>query len=224
MPTAKNYQHFCMAARSLDVVGEKWSLLIVRDLLREPQRFTDLLRYLNDITPKGLTTRLRDLEAEGIVERDTQEGRREVWYHLTDKGRDLGPVLRELVMWGAKYARRPPLPEEVVHPEHLMNGLAAFLNANEINAPDTTAWAFHFGDGDPFTVQFSDGSWTVHRKSQDANVVIETTPRAWATYVMGSPAERRAIKGDVKISGSERRVDEFLDFLKRRDQLLVHED
>ena len=100
MARTKDYQHFCPAARTLEVIGEKWSLLIVRDLLRGPQRYTDLMRCLRNITPKWLTLRLRDLEEAGVVASDRQEGRREVWYRLTDKGRELAPVLKTLAAWG----------------------------------------------------------------------------------------------------------------------------
>ena len=116
MAKTKNYQHYCPLARTLEVIGEKWSLLVVRDLLRGPQRFTDLMRYMGGITPKWLTQRLRDLEEAGIVERDSAPGRREVWYRLTDKGRDLAPVVASLAVWGLDHAMRRPLPAEVVHP------------------------------------------------------------------------------------------------------------
>ena len=85
MGRTKTYEHFCAMARTLEVVGEKWTLLVVRDLMRGPQRFSDLLHYVGGITPKWLTARLRDLEAEGIIERDSEPGRREVWYRLTPR-------------------------------------------------------------------------------------------------------------------------------------------
>src|SRR5262249_12974716 len=66
----RRYQHFCPAARALETIGEKWSLLIVRDLLGGPRRFSDLRRSLAAITPKWLSARLRALEAEGIITRD----------------------------------------------------------------------------------------------------------------------------------------------------------
>jgi DNA-binding HxlR family transcriptional regulator len=99
MARTRTYNHFCPVARSLEVIGEKWSLLIVRDLLRGPQRFTDLLRGLNNITPKWLTLRLRELESAGIVERDQEPGRKEVRYRLTEKGAQLGPIAA-LNVWG----------------------------------------------------------------------------------------------------------------------------
>src|SRR5437667_8853153 len=90
------YQHFCPAARALEVIGEKWSLLIVRDLLAGPRRFNDLGRTLTAITPKWLSLRLREMEEAGIVAREATHPR-EVWYRLTPKGQALAPVVEELV-------------------------------------------------------------------------------------------------------------------------------
>src|SRR6516165_9546129 len=92
-------QHFCPIALALEGLGDRWSFLIVRDLMRGPQRFSDLQRFLAGITPKRLTVNLRTLEAEGIIEREREEGRREVWYRLTEKGKDLGPVIEALKVW-----------------------------------------------------------------------------------------------------------------------------
>jgi len=89
---AQSYRHFCPVARAVEKSGDKWSLLIIRDLLRAPQRFTDLLAYLNNITPQWLTQRLRDLEVAGIVERDKKPGRREIWYNLSPAGRELEQI------------------------------------------------------------------------------------------------------------------------------------
>src|ERR1700758_4643398 len=93
------YQHFCPVARALEVIGEKWSLLIVRDLLAGPRRFNDLRRSLTAITPKGLSGRLRALEVNGIVEREAARPR-EVWYRLTPKGQALAPAIDALLVWG----------------------------------------------------------------------------------------------------------------------------
>ena len=140
MARTRTYHHFCPVARSLEVIGEKWSLLIVRDLLRGPQRFTDLLRYLGGITPKWLTLRLRDLEQAGIVERDHTAGRREVWYRLTEKGQELAPVVTALALWGLDHALRQPLTGETVHPERAMQTTVLYRNKRRIRLPAPAAW------------------------------------------------------------------------------------
>jgi DNA-binding HxlR family transcriptional regulator len=134
------YRHFCMTARALEVVGERWSLLIVRDLLVGPRRFTDLSRGLDEITPSRLTGRLRTLEAAGVIAREPPQAGREVWYRLTEAGRDLGPVIDALTLWGIKHAREAPLAGEPVHAEPVMTGTKAWLNAYAPKAPDGLAW------------------------------------------------------------------------------------
>src|SRR5512132_2338852 len=114
------YRHFCMAARALEVVGERWSLLIVRDLLLGPQRFTDLVRSLQDITPTRLTSRLRRLEADGLVVRRPPSTGREVWYELTAAGRDLQPVVDALTLWGIDHVFEALQPGQPVSPAPVM--------------------------------------------------------------------------------------------------------
>src|SRR3984885_11891813 len=87
----RTYEHFCLTARTLEQVGDRWSLLVIRDLLTGAKRFTDLMDRLGGITPKTLSQRLRELEDAGIVASDREPGRREVWYRLTPAGADLPP-------------------------------------------------------------------------------------------------------------------------------------
>ena len=100
------YELACPVARALNVVGERWTILILRDLLRQgPCRFQGLLASLSGIAPNTLSARLKSLEDDGIVERRfyaDHPPRAE--YVLTDKGRSLGPVLKALHNWGDRYA------------------------------------------------------------------------------------------------------------------------
>ena len=106
----RTYDHFCLVARALERVGDRWSLLVIRDLLTGPKRFTDLMDRLGGITPKTLSQRLRELQDAGIVAADREPGRREVWYRLTPTGADLGPVIDALSWWGLRHAWRRPRP------------------------------------------------------------------------------------------------------------------
>ena len=80
--------------------------------LAGPQRFTDLLGYLDHL-PKWSTQRLRELESSGIINGTLSPGRRQVWYKLTSTGLDLGAIVDALANWGYRYAMRPPIPGEV---------------------------------------------------------------------------------------------------------------
>jgi len=202
---AKRYQHFCPIARALEKIGDKWSLLIIRDLLRGPQRFTDLMGYLSNITPKWLTLRLRDLEAAGIVERESRAGRREVYYTLTPAGQALAPEMEELFAWGMKYAMRPPFPGEVIHPDLLMMALTVSLNrrGKVLRAP--TTWKFQFPQVD-YLLTFDGVVWKSSlADDEDAAVRIKTTPEAWATLSTLPRSARREALGKMVIEGELRR-------------------
>lgn len=206
---AHKFQHFCPVARALEKIGEKWSLLIIRDLLRGPQRFTDLLNYLNNITAAWLTQRLRELEASGIIERDHQSGRREVWYRLTPVGRDLAPIVEALSVWGLRYAMRPPLPGEVVHPELLMSGYTLSLNRRGRRLSKAARWSIRF----PlvtYTVSFDKDQWS-HHKGEDpgADLIITATPEMWGTLTTVPRNERSRFIREMKIQGSSERIAEF---------------
>lgn len=103
MPTEQPLD--CPIARALDVIGEKWSLLILRDLFRKgPQRFRDLEASVVGITPTTLSARLKSLEARDVIASrlyETHPPRLE--YYLTDKGKALGPVLKALHGWGERF-------------------------------------------------------------------------------------------------------------------------
>ncbi|MDH5194877.1 MAG: helix-turn-helix transcriptional regulator [Nitrospira sp.] len=103
---AKSYrQRSCPVARTLDVIGERWSILILRDLfLHGPRRFHDFQDSLAGVAPNTLSARLKTLEAQGVIERRLYSDHPpRLEYHLTEKGRDLGPVLRALKKWGDDY-------------------------------------------------------------------------------------------------------------------------
>ena len=103
----RSYGDACGMARALDVVGERWALMVVREMLLGPKRFTDLRAGLPHASPNVLSQRLRELEQAGIVRRrKLPPPAASHVYELTDRGKDLGPVLNELGAWGA----RLPLP------------------------------------------------------------------------------------------------------------------
>ena len=98
----RNYKQNCALAQTSDVIGERWSLLLVRDLLVGPRRFNELGKSLKGIGSNLLTARLRELEAAGIIERRSRDGRGHV-YALTERGQALEPALLALVRWGLSY-------------------------------------------------------------------------------------------------------------------------
>jgi DNA-binding HxlR family transcriptional regulator len=207
-------QHFCPVAQALERIGDRWSFLIVRDLMRGPKRFTDLQHFLAGITPKRLTVSLRALESEGIVEREREPGRREVWYRLTAKGQGLVPVIEALRRWSLEYNLRLPLPGETVYPEHMMGMVSFSLNQRGVRLPQPVTCTLDFGPGSVFTLRFDGDQWEVSpTDAPDADVRIETTPQTWAAFVLSrSQEERQRLLEVMRVRGEQARVNELLAF------------
>ena len=147
---------------------------IIRDLLTKPQRFSDLLQYSSNITPKWLTLTLRQLEEAGIVEHEEQPGRREVWYRLTSAGEDLRPVVEAMKDWGLKHAMRPPLQGEVVRPDLTMSILTDSLNKRGRNLPYPAIWLMYFTHGGTQVLFFDGDRWST-RPGEEVNPDVRVT-------------------------------------------------
>jgi DNA-binding HxlR family transcriptional regulator len=106
----KSYGQYCPMTLALEILGERWTLLIVRDLMLGVCRFNDLARGLPGISRPLLSRRLRQLEGNGIVERRVMDGGRLTQYHLTAAGRELQPIVSALVIWGTRWAFSDPQP------------------------------------------------------------------------------------------------------------------
>ena len=98
-------QENCPVARTLDLIGERWTILILRDLLLHgPRRYQDFQDSLAGVAPNTLSARLKDMEANGLITRQLySEHPPRLEYHLTEKGKSLGPILKSLRKWGETY-------------------------------------------------------------------------------------------------------------------------
>ena len=122
-PEHEFFTQYCGFARALEVVGERWALLVVRNLLVGPKRFTDLLRGLPGIPSNILTARLKELENAGVVQRRVlPRPARAVVYELTEYGLELEVVVVELGRWGAK-TLGDPRPDETITVDSLITAL-----------------------------------------------------------------------------------------------------
>jgi DNA-binding HxlR family transcriptional regulator len=172
-----------MLAKALDRVGDRWTMLIVRDLAGGPKRFTDLMERLGGITPKTLTQRLRDLEEGGLTEVDREPGRREVWYRLTPAGRDLLPALEELMVWGLRHVAAPPGPGEPAHPEHILWALRVQLEREGVRA-GPLRWLVRLVDDGSYVIRSDGHQWTFEPGEVDEpEVLITATKDALARYL-----------------------------------------
>jgi DNA-binding HxlR family transcriptional regulator len=205
------YRHFCMTARALEVIGERWSLLVVRDLLPGPRRFTDLARSLNPITPTRLTDRLRRLEAAEVIEREPAETGKEVWYRLTEAGRALGPAIDELTFWGIEHAKEPPRADEPVHCEAAMIGTKVWLNKYSSAPPDGLVWVWRFPGEDSYSLRAKDGVWELTRGGQEgAAVTVDARTEDWAVFLTSPREKRRLPTKDVRLEGAQGEIKSFV--------------
>ena len=171
----KSYDQYCPIAEALDVVGERWTLLIARELVSGPKRFTDLRGGLPGIPPNLLSSRLRELEDAGLVlRRELPPPAARTVYELTEEGRGLEPTLRALARWGMH--RLPPPEDGTVSPAvAVRTALVAYARPKAASATDRT-WSAHIGD-EVFTLRLAGGRVTYERgEAAGADLVVAADP------------------------------------------------
>lgn len=148
---ARSYGQFCGLARALEHVGDRWTLLIVRQLLTGPRRYVDLQRALGGISTNVLAERLQRLESDGIVEATElpAPARTPVWA-LTSDGRDLEPVVLELLRFGTRYLADPDRRDEPAHDDWVIFPLRWLARRAPVDPPQR--WRFELGDDRVLTV------------------------------------------------------------------------
>ena len=195
------YQQYCALARTLDVAGDRWTLLIVRELVPGPRRFTDLIDGLPGIPRKLLTDRLRALERDGIIARQElpPPAARQV-YALTDDGRDLAVAMAPLIAWGARRIgdRKPGESFRARWPAVAMVGLASREAAKGVSE----SYQYLVGDS-TFHFTVDDGSIQLHDgRAQDPAVTMTTDEETWADIVSGKiTASSAAATGGLTVAG-----------------------
>jgi DNA-binding HxlR family transcriptional regulator/putative sterol carrier protein len=195
------YQQYCALARTLDVAGDRWTLLIVRELTPGPRRFTDLLDGLPGVSRNLLTERLRALERAGIIARHElpPPAARRV-YELTDDGRDLAVAMAPLIAWGARRLdeRKPGESFRARWPAVAMAGLAdreAARGVSESYQYVVGDSAFHF-TVDNGSIQLHDG------RAQDPAVTWTTDEETWMDIASGKiTASSAAAAGALTVAG-----------------------
>jgi DNA-binding HxlR family transcriptional regulator len=166
---AKGYDQYCPICNALGVVGERWALLIVRELLRGPKRYTDLVEGLPGIGTNILAARLRELEQGGILrKRKLPPPAASTVYELTEYGAELEEPLYALARWGAR-TLGPPAKGDELYPEWGLNAFPALLDPEAARGIDET-YVLRIGD-DVFTVHVADGQVHVEtRETEQADL------------------------------------------------------
>ncbi len=209
----RTYRDHCGVARALDVIGSRWALLVVRELLLGPKRFTDLRTALRGLAPDVLTQRLRELERAGIVRRETlAPPAASQIYQLTERGSALEPVLLELGRWGASEA--PPPAAEPLTPDALAIALkTTFRPGPELRLP----WAVGLEiEGQRFIAAAcsADSPLRLRRGLSDEAPAARLVgdPATLAAVLWHGRQAREAIgAGDLRLEGDEQLARQFLD-------------
>jgi DNA-binding HxlR family transcriptional regulator len=152
---AKRFDQYCPMAHALSLVGERWSLLVVRELLKGPKRYTDLADGLPGIGTNILAARLRHLEQTGVLRRrKLPPPAASTVYELTEYGAGLDEAMYALARWGAR-TLGPPGPDDELYPDWGLNAFPALFNAEAARGL-TETYVIRV-DGDIFTVRVQDG-------------------------------------------------------------------
>ncbi len=209
----RSYGDACATARALDVVGERWALLIVRELLFGPKRFGDLQSGLGTVRPNVLSQRLRELEGSGVIRRRRLGRPASVWvYELTEWGRQLEGVLLMLGEWGqavpinAQNAR--------ISVDALMLALKTHFDAT--SAPGLAATIRIVLDEDQFTVAIGDGGLTISREETPKfDAVLYTDAVTFKALIIdGEPRQRAQRERRLSVRGDSQIVDGLLAALR----------
>jgi DNA-binding HxlR family transcriptional regulator len=205
---ARDYGQYCALAHALDVIGERWSLLIVRDLLTGPKRFKDLEDGLFGIPTNVLSSRLKALEEAGVVRRQVlPRPAKGVGYELTDYGRELEEPLVKLGLWGAK-TLGPVHEGEPVSVDGLALGLRGAFRAD--SAAGVTRTYELTLDGRPLRVSLDDGRLSISTEADGADVGLATTPALLISLLFGQRRVDDAIAaGQLTVTGSKAEARRF---------------
>lgn len=210
MATKRSYQDACRFAYALDLVGERWALLIVRELLLGPKRFTDLRAGLPHASTNILSERLRELEHNGIVgHRKLPPPAGSSVYELTDWGRELEPVVRQLGAWGA----RSPLPPtaHAIGPDSIVLALSSLFDP--VAAGDLEATYEVWIGEESFRVEIAGGEVQLERGASEgpAATLVFPDAAAMAAVLTGQLRLEDAVSsGAMGVEGSKQAAKRFL--------------
>ncbi|RMC37545.1 transcriptional regulator [Paracoccus alkanivorans] len=205
------YDEGCLAAHALNVVGDRWALLVVRELMFTPKRFQVIRSGLPGITAGVLTQRLAQLAEAGVARHDPNTGA----YALTESGRDLFPVLQAIGRWGAKHPGHDP--RRFISPTALMISMTAMINRNAAQGRHITA-GFRSGH-EGFVIRLTgDGIARVEAAQEiNADFVLEGDGNHLAAAVYGpTPLAELAAAGAIGLTGHAVAAQRFVNLFSLR--------
>jgi DNA-binding HxlR family transcriptional regulator len=199
----RSYGQYCSVAKALDVIGDRWNLLIVRELLlRESCRYTDLLDGLPGIATNLLADRLRGLLQAGIVSRtDAPPPIATTVYALTERGQELGPILRRLGRWGAPLMLEPA-EDDAFRSHWLALPVEMFLTDHAPDRPPVRI-EVHTGE-EPFTIETAEGEVRASAgPAEEPDLVLSGAPQVMIGLLSGRLALADARARGLECTGEE---------------------
>jgi DNA-binding HxlR family transcriptional regulator len=215
-----HYPQFCALARAAEMIGERWTLLIIRELLLGPKRFGDLQDHLESMSPTLLTARLADLIESGIVRRNMlpRPANAQV-YELTEIGREIQPAIRELIRWGGRFLF-PPVPGDAFEPDWVMLGLDAIAKRTPVAKVNVGLIVTHGKKSADFTVAGGESGTAIHRGIADCKATLEAPFDAVLQIVgMNVSLEDAVAANRAKVTGPAtliRKLPQMFDLAERR--------
>jgi len=204
MRKVRTYGQYCPLAKALDLVGDRWTLLVVRELLvRDGLRYTDIQRGLPGVATNLLAARLREMEVTGLIRReDAPAPVAATLYHLTDRGRALRPSIAALGAWGAPLLAVAP-PDDVFHTSWLAVPIEELLRDHDPSASPVTI-ELRTGN-EPLTISVDSGAVTARPGAADAaDLVLEGDRSVMLRLLVGRSTLESAQQSGLDVRGDPR--------------------
>jgi DNA-binding HxlR family transcriptional regulator len=212
--TNREYGQYCGLARAAEVVGQRWTLLILRDLRVSPRRYSDLVAGLPGIPTNTLSTRLKELEDDGIITREAvARPERTLVYALTPRGEELGPALDALGLWGAG-GMRSPREGEIITPASFVAALRTGAEGADIPKSWNTTYTVRAGDAEAQVVMRNGGITVTAGAPEPADVVITAGPAIRDLLAGELDPEAAVASGAIGLEGDPALFRRFADTLR----------
>lgn len=219
MTQKKGYGQFCPVARAAEILAERWTPLVVRELLAGSVRFNDLQRGVPRMSSSLLSRRLKELEFAGIIERRRAEKGRGWEYHLTGAGRELLPIVEGMGLWAQRWSRNDLVVDDNLDPDLLMWDIRRNVSAEGMPADRRFTVRFEFS-GVPrsrrrYWIVFDHGEADLCAKDPGFEVDLYLTAklRGLVEVWLGHVSLDRALRaGDLELEGSRQDLRRFRDW------------
>tara|TARA_B110000858_G_scaffold198281_1_gene263697 strand:- start:446 stop:1153 length:708 start_codon:yes stop_codon:yes gene_type:complete len=211
-----NYGQFCPVAKASEVIGEKWTILILRELLLGTKRFSDFQRSLSRMSPTLLSKRLKHLEESGIVINKKIPGQRGSEYRLSAAGKELGPLVEVLANWGMRWARGQ-LTDDELDVDFLMREMQRRLQTEYLPDGETTICLMFddMAEHNTWWLLVEDDSVDVctENPGKDVDIYIKSDVRTIINIWEGDTPIRSAVRAKtVKLIGSRHLIRSISDW------------